>query len=221
MSGRTIAVGDIHGCAAALESVLDAACLTSEDRIVTLGDYVDRGTDSKRVLECLCQLRRHLSVEMLLGNHEIMMLAAYQDPAERKFWLDCGGDATLASYGGRLDDIPAEHVELLASCQPYYENDTHFFVHANYLEAYPLEDQPDDVRYWLHLHAHLPGPHRNGKRAVVGHTPQPGGDVLALDHILAIDTHCYAGGWLTAMDVDSGRVWQADKFGEVRRQSGR
>ena len=79
-----------------------------------------------------------------------------------------------------------------------------------------LIDQPDEVVFWKHLNAGIPDPHASGKIAVVGHTPQHEGDVLNLGHILAIDTYCYGDQWLSAVDVESGTVWQANNRGDLR-----
>ena len=69
---------------------------------------------------------------------------------------------------------------------------------------------------WEHLNVHLPQKHVSGKRAVLGHTPQASGDVLNLDQLICIDTHCYGNGYLTALDVGDLSIWQADKGGVVR-----
>jgi serine/threonine protein phosphatase 1 len=62
----------------------------------------------------------------------------------------------------------------------------------------------------------MPGPHASWKVAVVGHTPQKNGEILNLGHLVCIDTYCHGGSWLTALDVGSGRYWQANEKGEVR-----
>src|SRR5262245_41504688 len=115
---RTLAIGDIHGCAQALRALLDAVQPTPEDLIVTLGDYVDRGPDSYDVLEQLIQLRRTGRLIALRGNHEEMMLRARQNDAELGEWLLCGGKQALKSYShngdaGRIDDVPSEHWHFL------------------------------------------------------------------------------------------------------------
>ncbi len=62
-----------------------------------------------------------------------------------------------------------------------------------------------------------PGPHCSGKRVYVGHTPQPSGEILNLGHIVCVDTYCFGGGWLTALDIDSHQILQASKHGHLRR----
>ena len=96
---RTIAIGDIHGCSAALEAVLQAIDPSPSDTIVPLGDFVDRGIDSKGVLDRLIKLATQCQLIPILGNHDQMMLLARDNKAEFRFWLNCGGDTALDSYG--------------------------------------------------------------------------------------------------------------------------
>ena len=126
-----------------------------------------------------------------------------------------GGEAALDSYGsGRnLSLIPREHWAFLESLPLYYEADGHFFVHANYAPNQHFHDQVSHTLLWRDL-SDLPGPHFSRKVAVVGHTPQKGGEILDLDHLVCIDTGCGHGGLLTALDVVSGRIWQVDEDGQ-------
>ncbi len=218
MTDRIIAVGDIHGCASALDALLDRIEPRDSDTIVMLGDYVDRGPDSVAVIERLMKLEHESTVIPLIGNHEVMMLTALDHPAELHFWLQCGGQSTVDSYGGELSEIPFSHLDFLRSCRLYYETEAFFFVHANYVADLPLDKQPHQTLLWDHLTNNVPPPHRSGKTAVVGHTPQPNGEILNLEHILCIDTHCYGNGWLTAIDLVSGHLWQADKKGNLRNE---
>ena len=141
-----------------------------------------------------------------------------QNPPVIGYWLECGGDATVRSYDGRLSNIPVEHLAFIHRCKRYYEIRSHFFVHANYAADVSLDEQPDYLLFWEHLHLHVPAPHENGKRAVVGHTSQKSGEILDLGHVVCLDTYCHGGGWLTAMEMESGRVWQADRQGRLRSQ---
>lgn len=218
MSERTLAIGDIHGCDAALAALLDALQPAAEDLLIVLGDFVDRGPHSRQVIERLLQLQQHCQLIVLRGNHEAMLLDGLEDEDERHFWLTFGGQATLDSYGGSLPDIPLEHLEFLRNSLRFYETTTHLFVHANYQPQLPLEHQPEVLRMWTHLGVQLPGPHVSGKTAVVGHTPQLDGEVLDLGHLICLDTFCYGGGWLTAMDVVTRQIWQAAAYGRLRAQ---
>jgi len=215
MAGRTIAIGDIHGCAAALDTLLREITPASSDTIVTLGDYIDRGPDSRDVLEQLLSLSNECELIPLLGNHEVMLLIAREHHEELDFWLSCGGRETLESYGGALDTIPPSHLEFLEQCVASYETSTHLFLHANYAATLPLEDQTEHTMFWKHLTTEMPKPHMSGRIAVVGHTPQVNGEILDVGHLVCIDTFCYGNGRLTALDVDTRRLWQVDRDGKL------
>jgi serine/threonine protein phosphatase 1 len=216
MTKRTIAIGDIHGCSVALRNLLAAIKPQREDTIVTLGDYVDRGPDSRGVLDQLIALVDQCELVPLIGNHDLMLLQSLQDFGIFEFWQSCGGLATLDSYGGSLDNLPSEHLVFLRGLQPYYETERYIFVHANYDERLPIYQTSQELLLWQHVTGIPPGQHCSGKTVVVGHTPQGNGCVLDLGHLICIDTYCFGGGWLTALDVDSGEVWQADQEGQLR-----
>jgi serine/threonine protein phosphatase 1 len=220
MPGRLIAIGDIHGYWDALAAILDAVKPQPEDAIVPLGDFVDRGPDTPKVLDAMIRLAGQCHLFPLLGNHDEVLLDLYHGGPGLGDWLSFGGQETLDSYGCRgPEDIPAEHVEFLEGCLTYHETATHFFVHASYLPDLPLDWQPPEVLRWQSLKQKVPGPHVSGKIAVVGHTVQKSGEVLDLGHLKCIDTGCYCGGWLTAMEIPSGRLWQADAEGRLRDRS--
>jgi serine/threonine protein phosphatase 1 len=225
MAGRTIAIGDIHGCPKALAALVEAIAPGSQDTLVTLGDYIDRGPDSRGVLDLLIALAGRCRLVPLLGNHEELLLDALRDISNLRRWLADGGVDTLRSYGWTrggprravADWIPAPHRKFLAGCRPYHETDTHLFVHAGFLPELPLHRQPGEVLRWRVTHATTASPHASGKVAVVGHTAQLSGEVLDLGFLVCIDTNCHRGGWLTALDTGTGRVWQADRAGRLRR----
>lgn len=216
MTARTIAIGDVHGCSVALRTLIDAIQPTPDDTLVFLGDYVDRGPDSRGVIDFVLELEKRCHLVPLLGNHEIMLLESQEDTRALQGWLTVGGAATVRSYDGQLTNIPPEHWAFIRGCQQYYETPTHFFVHANYASSMRLDSQHDFVRYWQHLHLQTPPPHENGKIAIVGHTAQKSGEILDLGHVICLDTNCYGGGWLTAMEIPSGKLWQADREGRLR-----
>lgn len=220
MGERVIAIGDIHGCATALKTLIEAIQPEKTDTIVPLGDYVDRGPDSAAVVEFLGELVASCTVVPLLGNHELIMNNALSgDSSQFQFWMNCGGDATLASYGGSRHNIPQHHFVFFQNCRPYYETESHIFVHASYQHDRPMPDQLADIIFWEHLVEEVPPPHISGKKVIVGHTPQIDGEIYDMGHIALIDTFCFGGKWLTALDVNSGELWQADNHGSLRKNS--
>jgi serine/threonine protein phosphatase 1 len=222
MPGRLIALGDVHGCLAALDAVLQAAAPGGEDTLVALGDYVDRGPDSRGVIERLLELGRRCRLVPLLGNHDEMMLQICRGQGDlMDAWLRFGGQATVDSYGGDVPDgVPASHVEFLRGCRLIHQTERHFFAHANYWAATGLEHQLREVLLWESLRDRVPGPHASGKTAILGHTSQKSGEILDLGYLKCIDTYVYGTGWLTAMDVETGQVWQANRRGWMRGAGG-
>ena len=217
---RHLAIGDIHGSSTALTTLAAFVPLRADDVLITLGDYVNRGPDTRGVLDWLVEYGATHELVALRGNHECMMLNARDGDREFQIWLDVGGDATLASYasnsGGNLSDIPDSHWEFLEyETRAWHEIDTHFFVHANAYPDWPLVDQPDSMLYWEQF-GH-PAAHESGKTMVCGHTSQKSGVPLSVGHAVCIDTWACGRGWLTCLDVNSGRYWQANQQGETRR----
>lgn len=214
---RLFAIGDIHGCLPALDALLGVIQPAGDDTIVTLGDYVDRGPDSRGVIERLIDLSGRCRLIPLLGNHDQMMLEIYDGRVELFIeWLLYGGDATMQSYeASRLDELPSEHIEFLRGCRLYHETERHFFLHGNYLADVPLAEQPRDTVLWESLKARLPGPHYSGKTAILGHTAQRSGEIYDLGYLKCIDTWCYGEGRLTAFEVAANQCFQADKFGRL------
>lgn len=220
---RILAIGDIHGCLRAFDTLIQLVRPQPGDLLVTLGDYIDRGPDSARVLDRLIALRDRCRHVALIGNHDLMMLNARDGAEPFGDWFGCGGRQTLASYGAdpRWDAfapaVPERHWQFLADrCVSYYEIDTHFFVHANVYSDYRLDEQPDSMLFWEKLDADTSRPHASGKVMICGHTSQRSGKPLNLGHAVCIDTRVFADGWLTCLDVRASQYWQANQQGETR-----
>jgi serine/threonine protein phosphatase 1 len=214
---RLLAIGDIHGCTAAFDALLKAVAPRAGDQIVTLGDYVDRGPDSRGILDRLIAMHAKGNLVALRGNHDWMMARALEEPWAMADWLGCGGQAAVDSYGS-LEEVPATHRHFLEhDCVDWYEADRHFFVHASVDPNLALEDQPTYMLHWEKIDRWTPA-HLSGKVMVCGHTAQKGGVPLNIGHAVCIDTYCYGGGWLTCLDVESGQYWQANQKGETRKR---
>ena len=216
---RIIAIGDIHGCIHALESLMVAIRPTPDDTIVVLGDFIDQGWETRAVIDRLISLRHVCGLVCVKGNHEEMMLSALANPQAQPVWEDCGGAMMLSSYriGAGLECIPEDHVSFVAGCVDYFETDRFIFAHAGFDPDLPMSRQPAHRLRWAVLDPSNARCHVSGKTAIVGHTEQKDGEILDLGCIKCIDTVCWRYGWLTAMDVTTGRLWQASRFGHVRR----
>src|SRR5882724_10961248 len=115
---RTLAIGDIHGCLRALDAILEMVRPQPDDLVVALGDYADRGPESRGVIDRLLELRGRCRLVPLRGNHDQMMLDARSGYETLREWLLCGGSKTLASYAGPggssgLADVPEQHWHFL------------------------------------------------------------------------------------------------------------
>lgn len=211
---RLIAVGDIHGHAKALSCLLEQLAVRESDTIVMLGDFVNRGPDSRQVIQTLIKLRDACHLVCVQGNHDELMLDSRSDSQAQQRWNYQGADETLYSYGndGKIGNIPESHWEFLASCVPYFECDGFFFTHANYSWYDRLEDQPTSLLRWISIQESEPKPHISGKTAILGHTPGP---IRDFGFCRCIDTGCGFGGLLTAMEVNTRQLWQATEAGAV------
>lgn len=232
---RLFAVGDIHGCATALDTLLAAIAPRPSDRIITLGDYINKGPNSKAVLDRLLELSRWGLLIPLLGNHELKLLIAGrfgQAMVNGEVFVD---QATLASYAGAssgapldpsnlprdinsydLKMIPESHWNFLTNqCLRWFTTEKHIFLHGTLSSHKPLLNQPDRAIFWDKLDQ--PQPHPSGKILVCGHTPQRSGYPLNLGHTLCLDTAVCEGQWLTCLEVNSGDIWQANQQGHLRR----
>lgn len=217
---RTLAVGDIHGCAKAFDKLLETIHLRPEDKLITLGDYVDKGPNSKGVLDRLLYLHENNQLIPLKGNHELMMLDAYQNQHHENFWVTVAGKTTLASYGDTdknnpLANIPDDHWTFVRHhCLDWYETNNHIFVHANLDPELPLHKQSEHNLFWQKLYPRQG--HYSQKIVVCGHTSQKDGRPVNMGHQICIDTWACGKGWLTCFDVDTGKIWQTNQKEKVK-----
>lgn len=220
---RTLAIGDIHGCSALLDDMLAWVEPTREDLVIVLGDIVDRGPDTRGVIDRLMRLKKELRLVCLRGNHEVMMMRAKsRSRNDEKNWLSVGGMEALGSYGsspgrsGTLADVPAEHWQFLETeLVPYYETDSHIFVHAGAYPSLPMDEQPDMMLYWEKFPDSCR--HISGKQIVCGHTAQKQtGRPKVVPGAVCIDTHAHGGGWLTCLNALTGKYWQTNILGRRR-----
>jgi serine/threonine protein phosphatase 1 len=216
--GRLLAIGDIHGCHVAFETLLTHLAITPADTVVVLGDVIDRGPGTRQVIDRLIELKGHCRLVFLLGNHEEMFLDSLAIEELQGPWLGFGGLETLMSYGEHAEDtgeIPPEHLTFLRSGLDFFETPSTIFVHANLEPGRPLIEQTPEWLRWAKLtRQELPLP--SGQRVVCGHTAQKTGEVWVGSHWVCIDTFAYGGMYLTALDVGSDLVYQARQTGEFR-----
>ena len=217
---RVYAVGDVHGCRAELERLLEAIDADAHDfagdvQLVLLGDLVDRGPDSAGVVDLArrCSVAGH-RCHVLMGNHEEAMLAAYDGEQDPRGWLNYGGMQTLESYGiprsehfapgfnlsrRMREAIPAEHIQFLRALPDHVTVGEYLFVHAGIRPGVSLQQQRSADLRWIRAEF-LDSDVDHGMMVVHGHTISQN-PVIAANRI-GIDTGCYSGGSLTALVLE-------------------
>jgi Calcineurin-like phosphoesterase len=204
-SPLTFAVGDIHGCLDKLQRLL-AACEIHAGarpaRYVFLGDYIDRGPQSRGVVELLIQRQaaRPGTIVCLRGNHEQMAIDAHGSDRAVPLWLANNGASTLRNYGG---PISQEHLAWLAALPFCHDDGLRFFVHAGIDLAVPLAEQQPEVMLWMREPFLSECDEVDCGRFIVhGHTPLPTGTPDLRHRRLNLDTAAVMGGPLSAAVFD-------------------
>ncbi len=210
---RIFAIGDIHGMSDKLRDLLRRLPLSPEDRVVFLGDYINRGPDSKGVLDTLLAFRQeHPNTVFLMGNHEWLLLEyARTGENDHLRLLRIGGvEATLESYDNApvrslsdLSFLPPEHLEFLENLQLLHRQDGYLFIHA----GVPHGQQPEDCRLDTLLFLRgtfLTDPWQGEETIVFGHTPFE--TPFVAPHKIGIDTGAVYGNQLTAVELPPDRT---------------
>lgn len=147
------AIADLHGrydllekCLNKLGTIDDAN--NADSKIILLGDYIDRGPDSAKIIQRLMGMQSvDKNVICLKGNHEDIVLQTYDTPLWKDWWFSNGGDTTYASYGG---DVDTEHLNWMRRLPLYYATPEHIFVHAGIPDnSLPLEEQNHERLMWM------------------------------------------------------------------------
>ncbi len=201
------AIGDIHGNLAALERLLDKIKPDLEqDRLIFMGDYIDRGPHPKGVVDYVLDLKNRAPLDRVVclkGNHEAMFLQFLQG-REMELFLYNGGLSTLRDYWGdnweRLDQLilPPEHEEFYRDLRLYYETPDFVFVHGGLKPGVPLAEQTEEDLLWIRGEF-IASTDDFGRRVVFGHTPfrQP----LVMPNKIGIDTGAIYGNLLTCLKL--------------------
>jgi len=208
---RTYALSDIHGCLDKLERLV-ARCVNDSGAepatFAFLGDYIDRGPDSRGVLQYVIDMERRNPgrVICLTGNHEDMALSAIDFPGGSSRWTSHnGGDKMLRSYGvASASELPADHVAWIRALKTHHDDGLRFFVHAGIDPAKPLDRQDRDDMLWMR-EPFLSDAREYGRFIVHGHTPLKSGKPDLRRNRVNIDTAAVLGGPLTAAVFDQSK----------------
>jgi len=202
------AISDIHGCLKTFESLLKLIDFSKNDELYLLGDLIDRGPNSKGVIDLIWKLQKsgHI-VCCLRGNHDQMMLEARRNYESLTRWLEHGGEQTLYSFDAQsISGIPEKYFEFIDDMPTSIELDAYLFVHAglNFALQNPLQDEHammwqrnwyNQINYdWL------------GNRVIIhGHTPLPKNEISAMQKTMTKQQY---------LDIDGGCVHKGNRAGQ-------
>jgi serine/threonine protein phosphatase 1 len=226
---QKIAISDIHGCNDTFQRLLEKLALTAGDELYLLGDYIDRGPDSKGVLDTIFLLQQQgLAIHCLKGNHEQMMLDAMDGVEDDAMdhWLVNGGITTLESFlvNGKLI-VEDKYLQFLSNLEFYYEVDEYILVHAGLNFKVPLPLSEEISMLWIRDWYHNLNRNWLGDRIIIhGHTPIPKEEIqnqfknLEKLPVLNIDGGCvHKGkrrgvGYLCAFDMTDRKLYFQDNM---------
>lgn len=220
--GRIFVIADIHGCCRTFQQLLfNVIHLQKKDTLYLLGDYIDRGPDSKGVIDTIIGLQLDgYNVRPIMGNHESLLIRSIESGLYNDLcmWLDIGGRATLQSYGvEHPEDILVEHLNFIKVLPLCLATETYVFVHAglNFCLADPLKETGQDFMLWDRMNRGVEPDKIGGRKVIAGHT------VMSIDEIvesldsdfIRLDNGCFMGGSfygkgnLVALELASGELF--------------
>jgi serine/threonine protein phosphatase 1 len=211
---RLFAISDIHGCFKPFyELVVNVIKLRKSDRLILLGDYIDRGEQSKEVVDFIMELQKGgFNVTPLIGNHEVMLINTWTDPDILPFWLMNNGMPTLQSFGIEdIRDLGNQYFRFFNSLDYYLILGNTIFVHAGFND---LADDPFSDKQTMIWECSLSykNPVLSSKTIIHGHRPKTIPYVKKLislkSNVIPIDTGCVYGtergyGFLSAIEINS------------------
>lgn len=221
---RLIAIGDIHGQLDMLKLLLEKIQPIPSDKFIFIGDYIDRGPDSKGVVNFLLDFKNHFNAVFLRGNHEDMLLAFLgldQNAHYGEAYLYNGGEYTVRSYAGQnaaftdlKNAIPETHLEFFKQLKYYHIVEGFLFVHAGIIPGIPIEKQLTEDLIWVR-EEFLYFPTRIDKIVVFGHTPLQ--NILWADDKIGIDTGAGYNMRLSAIELHTQKLFSVS-YQEVRKK---
>lgn len=221
---RQFVIGDVHGYYQGLLDLLSLLDLGRSDQVYFLGDLIDRGPDSSKVVDFVIEQ----SYSCLLGNHEQLMVAALANLSPNssvlQMWLQAGGSETLQSYSSKQHLW--EHLAWFKTLPSYLDLGDYWLVHAGIHPDFPIETQTPQEFCWIRREFHnMSEPYFRNKLIITGHTMTftfPGvepGQIVQGAGWLGIDTGAYHlnSGWLTALEISSLTVYQVNVHSHATR----
>ena len=220
---RLFAISDIHGCFRPFyELVVDIIKLTKSDRLILLGDYIDRGEQSKEVIDFIIDLQKEgFDIKALIGNHEQMLVDSYYEPDLMHLWSLNGGLSTLQSFGiADIREIDGHYLEFFNSLDYYLNLGKVIFVHAGFDDFAPDPFSDKQSMIW-ECSLSYQNPLLSGKTIIHGHRPKMIAYVNRLlsekSPVIPIDTGCVYNketgyGFLSALELNSTTLFSVATF---------
>ena len=227
---RTLVIGDIHGGLKALEQVLERANVTTDDKLIFLGDYVDGWSESAKVIEYLIQLSKNQECIFIRGNHDVWchewLLDSTKTPG---VWEGNGGKETIESYNNP-NIIKELHIQFFKNMKDYYvDEQNRLFIHAGFSSMKGPSEEVYQTNYswdrtlWemavvmdkrIEKHSHLyPKRLKLYNEIYIGHTPTPkynSNSPMNAINVWNIDTGAAFTGKLSILDINTKQFWQSD-----------
>lgn len=232
---RTFVIGDIHGGLLALEQVLQKAAITTADKLIFLGDYVDGWSQSPQVIDKLIELQSQQNVICIRGNHDELLLQWLREGKDNEQWYNHGGEATVTAYE-KLNKTHKEiHIRFLESLDDYHlDTQNRLFVHAGFTNMNGVDyEYFSKLFYWdrtlwetaLALDENMSKEHKFYPQRFtlyseiyIGHTPVSRiNQTVPINKacVWNIDTGAAFKGPLTIMNIDTKEIWQSDPLNEL------
>jgi len=196
MNNRLFAIGDIHGCSDSFKRLMEETIrIKHGDKVILLGDYVDRVTQSKEVVDYIIELQdKGFDVISLLGNHEAMLLDAYKNNDAVPLWIQNGGAETLKSFGiNSPTNLQSKYIDFFKSLNLFYSIEEYLFVHAGFNDS--IENPFEDTYHMIwKCRDHYTHPILRNRTIIHGHCPVKYDLLKEVVHsnknVINIDTGC-------------------------------
>jgi len=222
---RTLVISDIHGELDLFDKLLEKINYNNErDQLILLGDYIDRGANSKGVIERIIELKENGAI-VLKGNHDDLLVKSFNNQSGAlEHWERAGGLTTLKSYDSDIEsmNIPDDinfnkHAIFLENLDYYYELEEYIFVHAGIQPDLKLSDNNPDIFLWIReLFYEM---YYGDKTVVFGHTPvsvirgNKNHDIyFGENNVIGIDGAAAYGGQLNCLELPNKKTYHVQKF---------
>jgi serine/threonine protein phosphatase 1 len=197
LESRIIAIGDIHGCFRTLEKLVSKLDLSKSDKLILLGDYIDRGPRIKEVIDYILNLNSEgFDVVALMGNHESMLLESKRNVQAHSMWMFNGGEFTLKSFGVKSAlFIEKKYVDFFSELKYFFSFENYLFVHAGFNESQLDVFADKTAMLWARKECYTSN-YFAGKTIIHGHSP------IGLDLLLSA-----ASSRIQVINVDTGCIY--------------